>query len=156
MANTSLTLPVGDTTYTVVSPPAVVGLAVRAVETIRRARKAGKTPPAHAVDRAARYDGDAEDMQADLLGLAGERMVADGVPIGVYDAAFAAAYQWVITGRDDVALKAFEVMTTPAAVEDDESLGEAGTASTSTGEATTTKRPASTSGTRSRRSKSNS
>lgn len=154
MAHASLTLPVGDTTYTVVSPPAAVGLAVRAVETIRRARKAGKTPPTHAVDRAARYDGDAEDMQADLLGAAGEQMVADGVPTLVYDAAFAATYQWVVGGSTDAARRVFDTLITAVAPVEGDAAGEAEPASTSTAEATTTPRPASTSGTRPRRSKS--
>ena len=143
--DSSLSLPVGDRTYVVPSPPAGVGLALQAAWVIQASRRAGKTPPAYAVERYARYDDGTHELDQDALGPAWDAMIADGVDLVTLRRAAMAAYTWICTGNSAAALTYFG--------------GEAETASgpkasTTTAAATTTKRRASTTGTTSRKAKS--
>ncbi|WP_164745269.1 DUF7426 family protein [Georgenia faecalis] len=143
MTENTLTLQVAGAPYEVPSPPAAIGLALQASYVIARARRAQKPPPAYALERMARYDDGASDLDEDSLGPAWQQMIDAGVPIHDLRRAAQAAYTWIVTGSEAAA----------QAVMGGGASGEAKGPgpSTSTGAASTTKRRASTSGTTSRR-----
>lgn len=136
----TLDLPVAGKTYRVPSPPARVGLRLQAGWAVTAARRAGVDPKQHQVRILATDDG-STSLEQDALGPVYDEMLADGVTVETITHAGMTAYLWIVAGER--AARAWWVAP----------LGEASrplrdpSTSTSTGEASTTPTPASTSGT---------
>ncbi len=141
----TLQLVVAGSTYTVPQPPARIGLALQASWTVTHAKRAGKTPAPYAVDRMARYDNGESEIEQDSLGHVWDQMIAADMTVNELRRAGLAAYVWICTGSETNA---------QAVLAGGQGGGDGPKASTTTGAASMTKSPASTSGTTSRRPKS--
>jgi hypothetical protein len=91
----TLTLPVGDKTYTVPAPSAATGLRVQAImQAAATAADGGK------VDEAILADAAERDMYADVLGTAHAEMVADNVAWPTLKHCAVTAMVWIVQNKD--------------------------------------------------------
>lgn len=143
--SSSLTLTVGGRDYEFASPPMRVGVAIQAYQAIALARSKGEPAPEKALARVAALYGDpSSSIEEDALGATYDQMLADDVTVEDYKRAAQAVIRWIATGDADQA----------RALMAGEDVNAGPKASTTTGEDGTTRKPASTSGTTSRRKKS--
>ena len=162
-----LIIPIGGKKYTIPPVSTSLGLKLTLVaehaaqifaivernqEAARKAEEAGEAPPEpEPLPEFELEDDDAdEDLQQKMLGDAYDQMIKDDVPFTALRRAGMTAYHDFLYGRE-AAVAFWNSGGDPKAVA--ETLPASTGSMTSTGEATTTKRPASTSGTKSPKKK---